>query len=904
MLTVALALYTVQAAQTVAQPRREGPPPSPAAVAADTGALHHRNGRTPPLAHARRVTTTIHLDGRLDERAWVSAPPISEFTQMNPHEGQPATERTEIRFLYDDDAIYVGARLHDSDPAGIRSQLARRDAGTSADRIEVAFDSYHDHISTFVFGVNPSGVKTDQLIGNDGYAWDGGWDPVWSVATARDSLGWTAEFRIPFSQLRFSTAPNQVWGVNVFRRIERKAEDVRFAWSNPSDRGYASFFGHLLGLERLPQPRRLELLPYLTMRDERINPGAPNNPFNDGARQLASGGLDVKYGLTSNLTIDATFNPDFGQVEADPAFVNLTAFEQFFDERRPFFIEGIDIFRFGGQQFFYSRRIGRAPQGFADSRGGFVDQPSNATILGAAKLSGRTAGGWSIGLLEAATAREVATVDSSGARYKDVIEPFTNYLVARGKKDFGGGSNQLGFIATAVNRHIDDPRLEFLRDAAYSGGLDFSHRFNKNVYNLSGSIGFTRISGDTLAIQRAQRSSARYYQRPDADYVDFDPARTSLTGWTAALNLGKEAGAYQFGLSGDATSPGFELNDAGFQTSADDVSFYGFVNRRWSKPGKVFRYAFIGNNASISQNFGGVRTGQRYNLNTFHQFLNYWGVDAHYSYQWRTLSDGLTRGGPLAYSPASSSVSGGFSSDGRKPLSVFLGGYYSWNEIGGSGAGMYSGVDARPSSRISLSVGPSISRSNSMLQFVQSQDDAAAAATFGRQYVFAQVRQTSLDLTTRLNVTFTPTVSLQLYTQPFVATGDYYRFKELARARSLDHVVYGETPGSTVTCYDDADTAVSCASGSISYVIADPDGAAPRRSVTISNPDFNVRSLHGNAVLRWEFRPGSTAYFVWSSQCSAVSAEPRFRGSTELRQLCTGRSDNVFAVKMNYWLSF
>ncbi|MDO8665596.1 MAG: DUF5916 domain-containing protein, partial [Gemmatimonadales bacterium] len=526
----AAALLLQQQAQQPPQPAVAGPPPSPAAVASDTGSMRHTNGRTPAVATASRLRGgAIHLDGRFDEPAWAEAEPITAFTQTVPHEGDPATERTEVRIVYDDDAIYVAARMFDSDPHGVRTQLARRDAFTEADKFDVAFDSYHDHNSSFVFGVNPSGVKTDRLIGQDGFSSDEGWDPVWEVATSQDSLGWTAEMRIPLSQLRFSQAETQVWGVNIIRHIQRKAEDVVFSWSRQDERGFASFFGHLFGLSHLPQPRRLEVLPYSTAREERIDPGTAGNPFNVGSRRIASAGLDLKYGLTSNLTLDATINPDFGQVEADPAFVNLSAFEQFLRERRPFFIEGADIFRFGGQQYFYSRRIGREPQAFADNRGGYADQPQRSTILAAAKLSGRTAGGWSVGLLEAATAREFATVDSAGTRFQDEVEPFTNYLVARGKRDFTGGSNQIGFIATAVNRSIGNPRLAFLRGAAYAGGFDFGHRFDHNRYNLTGSFGFTRISGDTLAIQLAQRSSARYYQRPDADYVEYDSTRTSLT---------------------------------------------------------------------------------------------------------------------------------------------------------------------------------------------------------------------------------------------------------------------------------------------------------------------------------------------------------------------------------------
>ena len=529
-------------------------------------------------------------------------------------------------------------------------------------------------------------------------------------------------------------------------------------------------------------------------------------------------------------------------------------------------------------------------------------QPENATILGAAKISGRV-GGWSLGLLEAATAAEYATVDSAGARFRDLVEPFTNYLVARGKRDLRGGSDQVGFMATAVHRRVEDARLDFLRRAAYAGGLDFGHRFGKNAYNLTGSVAVSRIEGDTLAIQRAQRSSARYYQRPDADYVTYDPTRTALSGWAASLSFGREAGAYQFGIFGNARSPGFELNDAGFQTSADDVEAFAFVNRRWTRPGKVFRFAFLGNNAGFTRNFGGVRTGLRYNLNAFGQFLNYWGVDAGFFVSARSLSDGLTRGGPLAQSPRSMNVRAGLSSDSRKAISFWLSSFYSWNELDGWGYGLFSSINVRPTPTISASIGPEFSSSRSTLQYVRSQDDATATATFGRQYVFAEVLQKSLDLTTRLNVTFTPDLTLQLYAQPFAATGDYDGFRELARARSLDHVVYGETPGSTLRCFDQNDAEFVCGTQAPAYYLGDPDGAGPRASVRVSNPDFASRSLRGNAVLRWEYRPGSTLFLVWTRSCSAFGSSPQFGGLSDLGRLCEGPSDNVFAVKLNYWLS-
>ena len=901
VLALAVALQQASASQ---QPT---PVPAPEAVAADTGTMRHANGRTPALAFAMRVPTNasrINVDGRLDEQIWARTRVMTNFLQTAPSEGSPATERTEVRILYDDEALYVAARLFDSDVAGIRSQLARRDAPTEADLFEVAFDSYHDHSTSFVFGVNPSGAKTDRLVGNDGLSSDDGWDPVWTVATRIDSVGWTAEFRIPLSQLRYSTARSQVWGVNFFRRIHRKAETTVFAYSSTSDRGYSSFFAHLHGIENLPRSRRLELAPYGVTKQERIDPGAANNPFNDGSRQKWSAGLDAKYGVTSGLTLDATINPDFGQVDADPAFVNLTAFEQFLSERRPFFVEGGDIFNFNTtSQLFYSRRIGRAPQGVADSRGGFVDQPDHAEIAGAGKLSGHV-GPWSVGILDATTSAAHAEIDSSGRRFRDEVEPLTNYFVGRVRRDWRGGADQLGFFTTAVNRAIDTPALDFLRTSAYVGGVDFGHRFAGNQYNLTGSFVTSRIAGDTLSIQLAQQASSRYYQRPDAKTNRYRPLATSLDGWSGMVNLGKEAGVYQFGLTGSATSPGFEVNDAGFQTSADDIEFFAFGNRRWTTPGRVFKYAFAGNNVRYARNFDGVRDALQYNVNLSGIFLNNWNADAHFSIAPRVQSPVLTRGGPLAAKPAFWNVSGGAGTDTRRILATYEGAYYSHNEIGGWGAGWFASIDMRPTQAVTVSVQPSYSVSDSKVQYITSEADATATRTFGGRYVFSEVKQNTLDLTTRLNVTFRPDLSLQFYTQPFVATADYHNFKELARAGSLEHIIYGRTGGSTLRCFNASSSEVACSPRTaVASFVGDPDGAGPRPSIQIDNPNFSTRSLSGNAVLRWEYRPGSTLFLVWTTNCSAGGANPLFRAADDVRRLCQGPSNNVFALKANYWMN-
>jgi len=908
MVSVAvLAALLVQ--QKPAQPlaRLTGPAPTPEAVAADTGVLRHANGRVPPVATAlRAAASSPRIDGRLDDAVWALTTPVTRFTQRNPRDGEPATERTEVRIVYDDEAVYVGARMYESEPARIAAQLGRRDNLGSSDFFEVDFDSYHDHLTSFQFCVNPLGVKLDIAATNDNSGGDGGWDPVWDVATHRDSLGWTAEFRIPLSQLRFANAPSQVWGVNFFRYIQRRGESDWWAYAAQTDNGYASGFGHMLGLENLPQPRRLEVMPYAAGVEERLASGSSGNPFNDGSRETGRVGLDLKYGLTSNLTLDATVNPDFGQVEADPAEVNLTAYETYFGERRPFFVEGAGIFSLvspgmvpiDGPQLLYSRRVGRAPQASAVYRGdsAYYDEPTSTTILGATKLTGRTGGGWSLGLLEAVTAREYATVDSAGARFRDEVEPLTNYSALRAMRDLGGGATTLGFMGTAVNRRIDSSRLDFLRTAAYAGSVDFAHRFARNRYILFADLAYSRIQGDTVAIQAAQRSSARYYQRPDADYVEYDGARTSLSGWVAALGFSKEQGSTTYRIGAKATSPGFEINDLGYQSRSDRITLGMGAIHRWTRPGRVFRSANVSFWANPAWNFGGDRILTTIQASAYGQFLSFWSANVFLSALPRTASDALTRGGPVGVAVAQASASLSVNSDYRKPAQVAVGLSYGRTELGGWSGSVGVPIHVRPSPTVSFSVSPSYQVALAPQQYVGWRDDSTAAATFGRRYLFAEIFQRTLDLTTRLNVTLTPTLSVQLYVQPFIATGDYRRFKELSAPRTADYLVYGRTPGSTIRD--------SLVEGRLVGHTVDPDGAGARDSTFIRNPDFNSRSLRGNAVLRWEYRPGSTLYLVWTTSCSAYESSPRFSAAGDVGRLCRGRSDNVFAVKLNYWMSY
>ena len=646
-----------------------------------TAAMTHRNGRVPPVATAIRVTAPPRIDGVLDDAAWASAAVSTGFRRDVPSDGKPATENSEIRVVYDDHALYVGARLYDR-TGKVSRRLSRRDSfSVLNDVFFVAIDAFHDHSTEFIFGITPAGEQRDAIRSNDGSAFDPSWDPVWEVKTRIDSLGWVAELRIPFSQLRFSRASEQTWGIQFRRDNRAAAEASDWSWSPRTEPGVTSKYGHLVGLSAIPQPRRLEVLPY-TAASSRYTEGAdPANPFDNGSVYDGSIGGDVRYGLTSNITLNATVNPDFGQVEADPAVVNLTAYETFFEEHRPFFVERSDLFRFAeanGYPFFYSRRVGRTPSLSAAGAAPYVDEPQSTTILGAAKATGRASGGWSMGVLEAVTAKEYAHLASSdGQRLPDMgVEPLSNYAVARLRKDYKGGSSYVGGLITTVNRNLDEPQFDALRSSAYVAGLDWRHRFGRNNWSTTGWISGSRVNGGRDAMIATQTASARYYQRPDQDYVRVDSAASSLSGYSAAAVVSKDGGEWTTFLGGGITSPGFEINDAGFMLDADRIAMTSGVGRRWVTPGRTFRSFSI--DAAVRQelNFGGVNIHRGATLGVNGTLNNLWNFNVFGTYNAEASNDRVTRGGPLRIQPSVAQVYASVGTDNRKTVSVSVYGNY------------------------------------------------------------------------------------------------------------------------------------------------------------------------------------------------------------------------------------
>ena len=876
-----------------------------------------------PVAYAALRHGEINIDGRLDEAAWAAATPITELSQAVPDEGKPASQRTEIRILYDADALYIGARMYDSLGAkGVRTALARRDQlmqgrnNLTTDRIAFVFDTFRDKNSRNWFELNPSGVKGDHQNG------DASFDPVWDGAAKIDSLGWTAEFRIPFSQLKFSRATDQVWGMQIWREVNRRNEQDMWAFWRSNEFGGPAYFGTLEGMKITSRPRQMEIVPYATTRSklERVQPGDPYHSTNE---MLYRAGGDLKLNLTSNLTLDATVNPDFGQVEVDPAVVNLSVFETTFSEKRPFFVSNSGYFSTGGISCYfcsnisslslvYTRRIGRSPQlsGLVSGESDFMDAADATTILGAGKVTGRTAGGLSVGLMDALTAREDARFRPTGsvATETQEVEPLTNYFVGRLRKDFNGGNTRVGTITTLVNRSLTNPdEVARLRSNAVAGGLDLDHHWANRMYSFNLQTALTHIGGDTAAIRRAQFASARYYQRPGRTVTTdglfsttFDPNRRNLYGYGFYSRLAKETGNWLWEATQNWRSPGFEANDVGVLNRADYKFTLFNVFRQWTTPGSWYRNVYTIWGSQQQYNFDGDRNDLDYHAwgqVTFKNYMNWDGfVILHPSY----YDERLTRGGPTVIHYGYNLYSMDFGTDSRKPIVGNFTVQVSTPRDNSEGGRVFyaPGVTLKPSGSLLVSLSPSLDLNNTAQQYVTSITDATAPAGFaGTRYVFGRVQQKTLSMDTRVNMTFTPNLTLEMFAQPFLASGRYSSFKEFAEVRS-DHMnIYGRDNGSTIVTNTDPQT------GALTGYTVDPDGAAgPAAPFTLDNQNFNIRSLRGTGVLRWEYRPGSTLYFVWTQERNGFDQFGDFNFSRDRSALFRDRPTNIFQIKGTYWI--
>jgi len=826
-----------------------------------------------PVLRAVRVAAPPAIDGDLSDAAWQAAPEFTDFTQHDPDDGKAPTMRTSLRIVYDDHAIYFGARMEDPGPP--TALLARRDTFLQADFLSINIDTQHDRLSGAAFTVTPSDMQIDSILFND-IGEDGSWDAVWESKSKIVPGGWVSEVRVPFSQLRFPEKASHVWGINVTRRTVRNNEWVRIVNTPKGQTGFVSHFADLEGIDGIHRERPLEIVPYAVARSDIRTRADRGDPLISARDHRADGGLDLKYALTSTLTLTGTINPDFGQVEVDPAVVNLSQFETFYPEKRPFFTEGLNIFSFADSparshfgfffvpRLFYSRRIGRAPQGSIDAD--FVDAPGDTTILGAAKITGKLGNGWSVGILNALTDAEkarFATDLDDGDRVfgREQVEPMTNYFVTRATKEIGAVS-RLGLIVESVNRRLPD-ELSALRENALTLGVDGYTALGDRSWILEGFAAGTRVSGSEEAILRTQRSSSRYYQRPDNDYTELDPTRTSLSGYAGRLMLSKQTGLWRPNVQVQAYSPGFESNDAGFMQRTDIISSHALVQYVNEKITTHFRERNMWLGVWDNRNFGGDSIERGVFADVFGTLQSYWNYRTSLFVSPGALSDQRTRGGPLVRTLSSWSSDLSLGSDTRKRFFFTVDSHLeggeeeTWYRSGGVT------LSYRPSSNLLVSLAPNVSRSHDAHQFVTAQADPAATSTYGSRYVFSELEQHSFELATRLDWTLNSRLSFQLYMQPFVASGDYHDYHQLARARSADYVPY---------------------------------------TAAISDPDFNFRSVRGSAVARWEFRPGSALYVVWNENRAETVPLGDFRFRRDLREISTAPSHDVFVIKVSYWI--
>ena len=830
----------------------------------------------PRAAIAVRASRAPVIDGRDDDAIWERAQVIEGFRMFEPVENGPERFHTVARVAYDDANLYVLVRAYDPHPDSIVALLSRRDVRTPSDWIKVMVDSYHDRRTGYEFAVNPRGVKRDYYTFNDGDE-DGSWDGVWDAAARVDSLGWVAEFRIPFSQLRFDAARTHTFGLMITREIGRTSERMSWPVYHPSRAGIASQFGVVSGIADIGSPRRLEVTPYAVSKNiTRTFTDAAGNVTGYARAQRLTGGADIKYGLSSNLTVDATVNPDFGQVEADPAVLNLTNFETFFEEKRPFFIEGSGIFRFDiscsdGQcnGLFYSRRVGRAPE--LSGEDGYADPstPTATTILGAAKLTGRLPGGLSVGVLDAVTQRETGVAGRT-------VEPGTNYFVGRLQQDFRHGESGVGVMLTSVHRSLDAWSTPYLRRDALTGGVDFRHRFLAHRYELSGFVAGSRIAGSAAAIALAQQDGVHLFQRPD-DGIAFDSLRTSLSGDAEKLSVSKVGGGIlRFNTSFTRFAPGFEINDVGFLPQAGIQRWSNWVGLQFNTAAHFYRRAFINFNEWQSWTSQGLAAAQRStiggNVNAHAELRSGWwghlgvGVDNVAA----SFCDYCARGGPAIRQSPSVFGWAGVEGDTRRSVAPSLFVQGSRGDGGRSWSLSASpSVDIRGSSRLTMSVGPDIGRDVVDAQYVDQFTDAAGAV----HYTFARMHRTTVAITARASYTFTPDLSLQVYAQPYVSSGRFANWREVGAPRAAD------------------------------YAARYQPYTSPDSTVQLAGYDFNSKAFHSTAVLRWEYRHGSTIFFVWTQGRAQDGLNPgSFAFRRDYRDLFAAHPDNTLLVKASFWV--
>ena len=837
----------------------------------------------------------LSIDGKLDEPAWQQANWQDDFTQYEPSEGKKPSQKTEFAILLDENYIYVGFKCWDNHPDSIVQRLTQRDE-LDGDFVAVQLDSYFDKRTSFAFMANAAGIKYDYIISNDGENEDNTWDPIWLVKTSRDDKGWYSEMKIPLTQLRFEGNTEQTWGLQVGRSLFRKHEVSLWQASTKKTAGWVSQYGELKGLKNLKSRKVADVMPYAVARTDRYEKEAENPFKQSGKKNQLDGGLDGKLGLTNNLTLDFTINPDFGQVEADPSQVNLSSFETFFQEKRPFFIEGKNILSFplmfgdgdlASENLFYSRRIGRRPHYDPELKDGeYMNAPEFTSILGAAKITGKTKTGWSLGILESLTSEEYAAI-SDGNQRREMIEPFTNYTITRVQKDFNKGNTLLGGIFTSVNRNLAEEQLNYLHKSAFTGGFDFVHKWHNKDWELDFSTYFSRVEGSTEAITNTQKSWIHGFQRPDASYLKLDTTRTSLSGQGGKIVFSKNGGKLKFMAATSWKSPGLELNDVGYMRQADNILEVFWVGYRIYEPFSIFRNMNLNFNQWTEWNFGGELTGPGGNVNGHTQLKNYWNLNLGANWNGEGLSTTELRGGPALKTSGSKNVWFAFGSNDQKRLTgeaqvmILSGNEKNSKQMFDCGISL----GYRPSKSLKITLSPSFNSNNDELQYVDQQDYSNKT-----DYIFARIHQKTLSASLRINYIITPNLSIQYWGQPFLASGKYTEFKRITNSRATNYTDRFSLLNSNELAYIPPDE---------QYRVSDQAG---NQLYMFDQPDFNKKEFLSNMVVRWEYLPGSTIYLVWSQTRNQSVSNGNFSFNNDITKLFDDKPYNVFLLKMSFRL--
>ncbi len=834
------------------------------------------------------VKVPPEVDGWLNDESWNAAPWKGDFQMYEPYDDRPPTQQTQFKVIYDADHIYVGIRAFDTAPDSIVQRLTRRD-DIDGDMVAFIFDSYHDLQTGFTFIVSAAGSKMDFYLTGDGSDQDITWDAIWWAKTQIDDQGWTAEIKIPFTQLRFDKSSGGTWGFQVSREIYRISEQSFWQPMSKEAPGFVHLFGQINGLENINPKKQAEITPYMVAGSEWFEK-EPENPYRaDGYKRRLTGGVDAKIGITNNFTLDLTVNPDFGQVEADPSQVNLTAFETFFEEQRPFFIEGKNIFdynlaMFGPNNLFYSRRIGRRPQHFPEmDEGEYTDIPQATKILGAAKITGKTKNGLSVGIMESLTASETATIKNGDER-SVTVEPLTNYFASRISKEFNKGNTILGGMITSTNRFTEEEHLDYLHTSALTGGIDFQQYFSDRSYSISFSAYGSQVNGSEEALTRTQRSPVHYFQRPDANYLTLDSTLTSLSGYGANLSFSKQSGRFNFGGILNLNSPGLELNDLGFLNMTDEVIQVLWTGYSFNEPFGIIRSAHLSMNQYNMLDFGGVRQMSGFNISGRTQFMNLWNAMFHWDIDTDLISNSFLRGGPSMKIPGGSSVSLSVSTNSRKKLSFELdGSLYKGREESSSRYGVDLDITYKPISNLSLSLYPDYSIRKNQLQYVSQKDLGTEY-----RYIYGSIDQKTFSMSARIDLVLSPELTIQFWGQPFIASGDFSDFKYITNPKAEQFSDRFHTYNSGEISYDDP---------SSTYTVSEEDTGL---TYEFGNPDFNVKEFLSNLVFRWEYRPGSYLYLVWSQTRSGYDPWGHFHFGDDFMDMWDSHPTNILMMKLSY----